>query len=52
MTIEKIINYLNHVMNEFILSRIKKIKKLEYNLIYFDRKNKQIIDLRNENNSI
>ena len=38
--------------NEFILNRIKNINSLEYNLIYFDRKTKQIIDLRNENNSI
>ena len=38
--------------NEFILNRIKNINSLEYNLIYFDRKTKQIIDLRNENNRI
>ena len=37
---------------EFILSRIKNLKDLEYNFIHYDRKNKQIIDLRNESNSI
>ena len=37
---------------EFILSRIKNLKDLEYNFIHYNRKNKQIIDLRNESNSI
>ena len=53
------INYVNRNFyqlfkpcDEFMLCRITNIKNLEYNFIRFDRKKKQIIDLRNESNSI